>query len=104
MHTFLVQNPTYGDIIDLFEECESVAPANATHFSAVFKECYPHFKVERPGRLYDTVKRIVAPTHPSIRSNRATLRGTQLQSYRKRAWIPRIRTKGSYMYMNITLM
>lgn len=88
------QNPTYGDIIDLFEECEKVAPGDITYFSSAFRCHYPFINIERPGRLYDTVLRIVAPTHPSIRSDRATLRGTQLKSYRKRIWMPRIRTKG----------
>ena len=96
----IVENPTYGDIIDLFEKCESVAPADATYFSSVFKDYYPYFDIERPGRFYDTVIRIVAPTRPSIRSDRASLRGTQLQSYRKRVWMPRIRNKGSY-YINV---
>ena len=88
------KNPTYGEIIDLFEACENKAPGDILYFTSAFKSCYPLINIERPGRFYDTVLRIVAPTHPSIRSSSAKIIGTQLVFYRKRIWIPRIRAKG----------
>ena len=56
---------------------------------------YPKISVSRPTRLYDTVKRIVVPTRPSLRGA-AKLSGSPLAAYRKRVWKPRIRTQGIY--------
>ena len=54
---------------------------------------YPMISVGRPTRLFDTVKRIVGPTRPSVRGA-AKLSGSPLATYRKRVWKPRIRTQG----------
>ena len=51
---------------------------------------FPSMSIKRPGRLVDTITRIVAPTKPSL--NRASkLTGSPLHSYRQRIWEPRIR-------------
>ena len=54
---------------------------------------FPGVPVGRPSRFYDTVKRIVGPTKPSVRGP-PKLVGSPLASYRKRVWEPRIRTTG----------
>lgn len=87
---FLYVVITYGDIITLFEECEQVKPGDKDHLCYVFGKIYPNIHIGRPGRFYDTVLRIIAPTQSSIRGGRS-LNRSQLASYRKRLWTPRIR-------------
>jgi len=57
-------------------------------FSEISKQ-YPNIPVSRPKRLYDAVKRIAAPTKPSL-GRPAKLTGSPLASYRNRVWKPRI--------------
>ena len=86
---------TYGQIIDIFEECDQTSPGDATHLTAAFKKVTPVLNVGRPGRFYDTIVRIVAPTRPALQNEKAALHGTPLHSYRERVWIPRIRNPNS---------
>ena len=81
---------TYGDIITLFEQCEQANPGDKNHLCCEFERIYPNTHIGRPGRFYDTVLRIVAPARSSIRGSRS-LNRSQLISYCKRVWTPRIR-------------
>ena len=81
---------TYGDIITLFELCEQANPGDKDYLCREFERAYPNIHIGRPGRFYDTVLRIIAPTQSSIRGGRS-LNGSQLNSYCKRIWTPRIR-------------
>ena len=47
----------------------------------------------RPNRLYDTVRRIAAPTQPSLRGS-SKISGSDLEAYRSKIWVPRIRNPG----------
>uniref|UniRef100_A0A1X7T1Q2 Uncharacterized protein n=1 Tax=Amphimedon queenslandica TaxID=400682 RepID=A0A1X7T1Q2_AMPQE len=75
--------PTYGELIDLFEEA-----LDSDDLCAKFKIRYPEMKIGR--RFYDTVSRIAAPTKPSL-TGKCSITGTQLLTYRRRTWEPRIR-------------
>ena len=93
--------PTYGDLIDLLQECEelSAATGNVVNVTEILhQKCirrFPHITFSRPKRLYDAVMRIVAPTRPSLRGS-SKLRGSDLAQYRKKEWTPRttINTRG----------
>lgn len=85
-----VRKPTYGELIDLYEETERECPNNEDLLYSKFKKIYPKIYIGRPRRFYDTVARIVAPTQPSLIGKRK-LYGSPLSSYRKRTWEPRIR-------------
>ena len=82
---------TYGQIIDLFEECDRASPGDAMYLATAFTKAAPVLNVGRPGRFYDSIVRIVAPTRPALRNEKAALQGTPLRSYRNRVWMPRIR-------------
>lgn len=76
--------PTYDALIDMFEEFGS-------DLCAEISKRFPFISIKRPGRLVDTITRIVAPTKPSL--NRvAKVTGSPLRSYRQRIWEPRVRT------------
>ena len=81
---------TYGDIITLFEQCEQANPGDKNYLCCEFERVYLNIHIGRPGRFYDTVLRIIAPTQLFSRGNRSLDR-SQLNSYRKRVWTPRIR-------------
>ena len=66
------------------EESESIMKTLFDKFSKL----YPHISIGRPSRFYDTVKRIAAPTKPSL-AGPNKLSGSPLVSYRKRVWIPK---------------
>lgn len=85
-----VRKPTYGDLIDLFEETEHECRGNEDLLCTKFRMIYPD--IGRPRRFYETVKRIVAPTQPSLRGE-SRLSGSPLSSYRRRTWQPRIRNQ-----------
>ena len=55
---------------------------------------FPSISTKRPGRLVDTITRIVAPTKPSL-NGVLRLTGSPLRSYRQRIWEPRVRTAKS---------
>ena len=84
-----LSNPTYGDLIDIFEKFEREKHAPELILSEVRKR-YPCVSVSRPTRFFDAVQRIVGPTWPSLRGS-AKLTGSPLASYRRRVWQPRIR-------------
>lgn len=69
--------PTYGELIDLFMECEGP--------DILLRKKFPNLRVGRPGHFYETVSRIAAPT------KRTKLIGSPLSTYRKRLWEPRVR-------------
>ena len=85
-----VRKPTYGELIDIFEDSEQECPNNEELLCFKFHRLYPHIYIGRPRQFYETVSRIVAPTKPSLRGD-CKLFGSQLSSYRKRVWEPRIR-------------
>ena len=92
-----IRKPTYGDLIDIFEESELECPNSEELLCSKFKTLYPNIYIGRPRRFYETVLCIVAPTKPSLRGE-CKLFGSLLSSYRKRIWEPRIRnpaTSGS---------
>lgn len=79
--------PTYGALIDMFEEFGS----DQYLLCAEISKQFPCISIKRPGRLVDTITRIAAPTKPSL--NRVSkLTGSPLRSYRERTWEPRVRT------------
>lgn len=55
---------------------------------------FPSISTKRPGRLVDTITRIVAPTKPSL-NGVSKLAGSPLRSYRQRIWEPRVRSAKS---------
>ena len=82
--------PTYGELIDLLKNSEKDAPSDCDALCSMFQQLYPHIKISRPKRFYDTVNRIAAPTKPSSKGD-SKLCGSPLVSYRKRVWKPRVR-------------
>jgi len=95
---------TYGQIIDLFEECDRTFPGDAIYLATAFKKAAPVLNIGRPGRFYDSIVRIVAPTHPALRNEKAVLQGTPLRSYRNRVWMPRIRNSSLVLYLHTFLL
>ncbi len=91
--SFLVY-PTYGKLIDLLEEVEVnssyIEISTAEVLASRFCSEYPHLTISRPGRFYDTVQRIAAPTRPSS-VGEEKLKGSPLSLYMKRVWKPRTR-------------
>ena len=85
-----LRRPTYGELIDLFEETEGENPNDEDLLVSKFRKLYPKISIGRPRRFYETVSRIVAPTQPSLIS-KPKLCGSPLATYRKRTWKPRIR-------------
>ena len=58
-------DPTYGDLIDLLQESENYVDKSTSVPDILFEKFqlpHPHVNVRHPKRLYDTVKRIAAPT------------------------------------------
>ena len=54
--------PTYGVLIDLLDSCGG----DVGRLVSEFKELYPSVPVGSPRRFHDTVRRIAAPTRPSL--------------------------------------
>ena len=79
--------PTYGELIDLFEETERKSPNDEEILFSEFKKLYPMIHVGRPKRFYEIISCIVAPTKRSLIGKPKLA----LASYRKRTWEPRIR-------------
>ena len=82
--------PAYGELIDLLENSEKDAPSDCDALCSMFQQLYPHIKISRPKRFYDTVNGIAAPTKPSSKGD-SKLCGSPLVSYRKRVWKPQVR-------------
>ena len=107
--------PTYGELIDWFQCVQDEHFDDEAVLCALFNEKYPHIKISRPRRFFDTVQRIASAVQPSLRG-RVPLSGSALESYRKRIWRPRVRNppKGlhssqaflcqSYMYAHATTL
>lgn len=92
---FMQAYPSYGDLIDLLKETESDANTKesvANIFSRKFAASYPHISISRPSRFLDTVRRLAAPTKPSV-VGQQKLMGSPLVSYRHRQWMPRTRNQ-----------
>ena len=60
--------PSYGDLIDLLEDVETdnESGAIADILCEKFATSYPHIPINRPGRFLNTVRRLAAPTKPSV--------------------------------------
>ena len=82
--------PTYGELIDLFELVEDEHSGDETVLCALFRENYPDIDIGRPGRFFETVQSIVAPVQSSM-LRKPPLSGSPLVSYRRRKWKPRVR-------------
>ena len=84
------KKPTYGEMIDLLTEVEQQDSENIVNtLFDKFIKLYPNVMIGRPGRFYDSVKRIAAPTRPSL-VGPSKLSGSPLASYRKRIWVPKV--------------
>ena len=80
--------PTYGDLIELYNKYESDQDQLCTAVS----ERFPSVANTRPGRLYDSISRIVAPTKKALNGTvKLAEGGSPLKSYCKRIWEPRVR-------------
>ena len=82
--------PTYGELIDLFEEFGSDHHLLCAEISKQF----PSISIKRPGRVADTITRTVAPTKRSLNGT-LKLTGSPLRTYRQHIWKPRVRTARS---------
>ena len=87
---------TYGEIIDFFQEvCHSdsinAGCIDSSTLYLNFQTKYPHIPVivSRPDRLLNSIRRIVAPTQPSLRGP-SKLVGLSLEAYRNQIWAPRV--------------
>ena len=61
-------------------------------------------QIGRTDRFWDTVKRLAAPSQPSLTGKIAS-EGTQLSHYRSKTWEPRIRNKtGLWWLYNVSLV
>lgn len=80
-------------MIDLLAEVEQEESYNiANALFDRFSKLHPNVVLGRPSRFYDTVKRIAAPTKPSL-VGPSKLSGSPLVSYRKRVWVPKVQTQ-----------
>lgn len=79
-----VRRPTYGELIDLFEEVECGCPNDEDLLCSKFRVLYPKVYIGRPRRFYETVLRIVAPAKPSL-TGESRLTGSSLASYPRRS-------------------
>ena len=111
--------PTQGILIDLLQHAEcacSKNPALCMKHVLVswFEQLYPEArKITRPGRFVATIRRIAAPTQPSLLGGSPKLVGDQLLHYRDKPWSPhhgemrikgelliRIKNKHAFQYHN----
>ena len=89
------KRPTYGEMIDLFTEVEQQSNENIVNtLFDKFIKLYPNVMIGRPSRFCDTVKRIAAPTRPSL-TGPSKVSGSPLVSYRKRIWVPKVQQQGN---------
>ena len=73
------------------------SPSDYATLCSNFKKLYPHIRIARPKRFYDTVSRIAAPTKPSCKGD-SKLCGSPLATYRKREWVPRVRNTAGMVH------
>ena len=99
--------PTYGELINMLKISEKRGETIRNSgieelLTAEFQRKFPQVPISRPSRFLDTVRRLEAPTRPSVLGQRK-LDGSPLKSYLKRKWIPRIRNthqqQGIYAHM-----
>lgn len=89
----LPPHPTNGVLIDLVEQAEAECSKNPALcirgvLCSWYEQLYPTTtRISRPGRFEATVKRIAAPTRPSIRGV-ARFAGGELETYRNKEWKP----------------
>lgn len=96
------KKPLYGELIDMLTEAENeaVSPAEVSHLLVQkFYGVYQHITIGRPERFCDTVRRIAAPTKPSLWGV-AKLAGSPLVSYKCREWMPKTRNKGIHKQLH----
>lgn len=89
--------PSIGELIDLLDVAQNEVEINVDKtvgeiLTAMFTTKYPHVEIHRPNRFLDTVKRLAAPTKPSL-IREAKVSGSPLSHYRRRKWSPRNRCK-----------
>ena len=92
--------PTYGVLVDMLETAETETTSSgqsvAELLTTTFHQNFPHIPIGRPSRFLDTVRKIAAPTRPSVIGQKR-LNGSPLRSYLNRCWSPRIRTRQRYI-------
>ena len=70
LRTSITVKPTYGDLIDLYEEFEDCVKATGDSISELlfskFQCCYPSVGISHPKQLYDTINQFVVPTRPLL--------------------------------------
>lgn len=86
---------THGELIELLYFAESKCEKhNDIELSellvTLFKERHPSIYIGRPRRFLDTVRRIAAPTRPSM-IGESKIDGDCLRAYMKKTWKPKIR-------------
>ena len=93
------KKPIYGELIDLFEQSD-----NAEQLLSNFLISFSDMKsqIGRTDSFWDTVKRLAAPSQPSL-TGKIALEGTQLSQYRSKTWEPRIRNQTGLWY-NVSLV
>ena len=77
----------YEFLIDIYEK-------SAGQRDVILKEVknsYPEVYIGSPDCFYNTIKRIVSPTVPSILNGKIAVKDDALKTYKKRTWIPKIR-------------
>ena len=77
----------YGFLIDIYQKYN----ATPDQMLEEVKTAYPGVYIGRTDRFCNTVRRIVAPTIPSILNGKVTLSGDSLLRYRNKIWMPKIR-------------
>lgn len=69
--------------------CEDQSNAEHLLYSEIL-ERHPIISSKRPGRLFNSIQKIVAPTKASLKGPAKLPEGSLLSSYRRRVWQPRI--------------
>ena len=83
------RTPKYGELIDFLSDAEKSCTKDksvAELLCSRVKEAYPHIRIARTKRFYDTVINIATPV-----IKRTKLSESELALYRDRKWTPRIR-------------
>ena len=85
----------HGELIELLHlaesKCDKYSDIDLSKLLVtLFKERHPSIYIGRPRRFLDTVRRIAAPTRPSI-IGESKLNGDCLRTYMKKTWKPKIR-------------
>ena len=78
----------YGFLIDIYQKYNATPDQMLEEVKTAY---YPGVYIGRTDRFCNTVRRIVAPTIPSILNGKVTLSGDSLLRYRNKIWMPKIR-------------